>query len=111
VAIPEVAVQRVRRFCDDQTPLEAGDQMRLEATVDGNKVTLADCRPPWDGSAGEWTSAPFAQLRYQAASKLWSLYWGDSNDRWHRYDEIDHLVDLETALTEIANDPSCIFFG
>ncbi len=85
--------------------------MRVEATVDGNKVTLAECRPPFDAKDGKWTSAPFAQLRYQPSSRLWSLYWMDADDRCHPYDEIDHLVALNTALDEIADDPTCIFFG
>jgi hypothetical protein len=101
----------IRRFAKDLTPAELRDQMRIDVTVDGNRVTLADGRPPWDGSSGEWTSAPFAQLRYEPATGLWSLWWGDSDDRWHRYQDPAPVTDVGVLIEEIREDPACIFFG
>jgi hypothetical protein len=85
--------------------------MRLEATVRGNSVTMADCRPPWQGEPGEWTRMNIAQLRYEPTSTRWTLYWADRNSRWHRYDDLEPTSSLDDLINEIDQDPTCIFFG
>jgi Protein of unknown function (DUF3024) len=109
-AIPELDLARIRRFCEDRTPPEFRDEMRVEADVRGRSVTILDCRPPWMPELVEWSRQPLAQLRYDVESSLWTLYWADRNSRWHRYDDLDPgpVGDL---LDEIAEDPTCIFWG
>lgn len=109
-AFPELDLARIRRFCEDRTPAEFRDEMRLEADVRGRSVTILDCRPPWMPELVEWSRQPLAQLRYDAESLLWTLYWADRNSRWHRYDDLDPgpLGDL---LDEMDRDPMCIFWG
>jgi hypothetical protein len=85
--------------------------MRLEATVRGNSVTIADCRPQWPDAPLEWIRGNIAQLRYQPSSRRWTLYWAGRNSRWHRYDDVDPTTDLDTLIAEIDSDPTCIFFG
>lgn len=109
-AFPELDLARIRRFCEDRTPPELRDEMRVEADVRGRSVTILDCRPPWTPELVEWSRQPLAQLRYDPESALWALYWADRNSRWHRYDDLDPgpVGDL---LAEIAEDPTCIFWG
>jgi hypothetical protein len=109
-AIPYIDLERVKRFCAEQSPAEFAEQLRVVHTVRGNSVTLAESRPPWDGRGTEWTVLPFAQLRYSTQTTKWSLYWADRNSRWHPYDEIPPGP-LSTLLTEIDDDPTCIFKG
>jgi hypothetical protein len=111
VPVPESALDAIRRFCDSLTPTELRNQMRIGMAVDGNRVTLSDERPPWDGKPGDWTSAPFAQLRYQRSTAQWTLWWANSNDRWHRYDGLGPSPDVGVLIAEIEDDPTCIFFG
>ncbi|HZA74989.1 MAG TPA: DUF3024 domain-containing protein [Acidimicrobiales bacterium] len=111
MAVPEPALAKIQRFCERRTPPKLRDQMRLEATTRGNSVTIADCRPLWQGAPGEWTRLPIAQLRYQPTTQRWTLYWADRNDRWHSYEDLDPTTDLDTIIREIDQDPTCIFFG
>ena len=41
----------------------------------------------------------------------WTLYWADRNSRWHRYDDLEPTTNLDDVLTEINEDPTCIFWG
>jgi len=50
-----------------------------------------------------------AVLRPTARS--WTIFWADRNGRWHRYDDLEPATDLDDVLSEIAEDPTCIFFG
>jgi hypothetical protein len=82
MALPEPALAKIQQFCNRHSPAHLGDQLRLEFTARANSITIADCRPLWQGSPGEWTCLPIAQLRYQPSNKRRTLYWADRNDRW-----------------------------
>ena len=84
--------------------------MRVEATVRGRSVTIQECRPLWPDAPSEWVPQPLAQLRYDAVSQWWTLHWADRNSRWHHYDDLEPGA-IETLLQEIADDPTCIFWG
>ena len=111
VAVPELAVARIRRFCEERTPVELRDEMRLEADVRGNAVTISDCRPPWDGSPRDWTRMRIAQLRFDPTTQRWALHWADRNSRWHPYDDLAPTNSLDRVLAGIDRDPTCFFFG
>ena len=108
--LPDTDLERVRRFCRRESPREFTDQLRVEFSVRGRSVTIFECRPPWQGGDGEWTRAPFAQLRYSPESTLWSLHWADRNSRWHHYDLVEPGP-IQSLLAEIDHDPTCIFKG
>jgi hypothetical protein len=111
MSVPELALAKIRRFCEERTPAHLRDEMRLEATTRGNSVTVFDCRPPWDATHGEWTRMNIAQLRYDPALGAWTLYWADRNSRWHRYDDLNPTSNVDELIIEIDQDPTSIFFG
>jgi hypothetical protein len=109
--VPEFAVAKARRWAESQTPPEHRDKMRVEIGVRGKSMTVFECRPPWDGSEGEWSRQPLAQIRFVEAKGTFTLHWADSNSRWHSYDEVEVLSSLAEILREIHEDPTCIFWG
>jgi hypothetical protein len=111
MSVPDVALARIRRFCDDRTPPNFRDQMRLDVTARGNSVTIVDCSRLGPGAPDEWIRMRIAQLRYDASYEQWTLYWADSNGRWHRYDDLEPTSRLDDLINEIDQDPTCIFFG
>ncbi len=109
-AVADFDLEKIRKFCEGRTPKKFRDEMRVEAHVRGKSVTILDCRPPWNESFTDWSRMPIAQLRYSNETTLWTLYWSDRNSRWHVYDLIDPGT-VDELLAEIANDPTCIFWG
>jgi hypothetical protein len=109
MAVPELLLAKIRRFVADLAPVHVRDQLHYEADVRGNNVTLVECRPPVEDGPAEWRMK-IAQLRYQPDAQLWTLYWADRNDRWHRYDWLEPTV-LDAVLREIEHDPMCVIFG
>jgi len=86
--------------------------VRLEAVRSRGAVTIAERRAPWREDFGpEWTSSGIARLRYTAKSRLWTLYWRDRNQRWHRYDLIEPSADVLRLLDEVDRDPTGIFWA
>ena len=71
----DAALPQVERFCDEQIPEDAREQTRLEASVEGTRITIKERRPPWREDLGrDWTSQPIAQLRYDSKTRSWALY-------------------------------------
>ena len=104
--IPELDVEKVKRFCRDRVPAKFRDEVRLEVTIRGKTVSIHGCRPAWRGAPGEWTRMAIAQLRYEGES-TWTLYFGDRYGKWTMY------FDLAThqPIDEIGTDPTCVFWG
>ncbi len=115
MALPETDLARVRRWVDAQNeamPSEAADQVRIEMDVDPRAITILECRPPWDEPANpEWIRHEIARLRYTESRSEWALYWRDRHSRFHLYDRIEPTPNVESLLTEIDADPTCVFWG
>ena len=109
-APPETDVARIRKYCRARVPTSFRDQIRVEAAVRGSSVSIYECRPPWHPDLTEWSKVRVAQLRYNAETHHWSLYWADRNGRWHRYDDLEPGP-VNNLLCEIEADPTCIFWG
>ena len=110
MAIPELALRRINRWCDSLAPEEIWDELKYEADVTNNYlVTIVEVRPPWDGQ-GEPTRFPIARLRYHQREKQWSLYWRDRNLKFHEYD-IASTPLVDDLLDYIQNSGDPIFFG
>jgi hypothetical protein len=111
-AVPDVDLARIRRYCEDQVPVELRDAIRVECRVRGKTVTIVERRPPWPTAEGaEWMELPQARMKYDERTSAWTLYWFDRNSRAHRYDLIDPHQPITRILDEVENDPTCIFRG
>ena len=112
MALPELDVARVQRWCAARVPEPARHQVRVECQVAPRHLTIIERRAPWHEDLGaEWTSFPIARLRYTAADKSWTLYWRDRNLRFHLYDLLSPSHQVDDLLTELDRDPTCIFWG
>jgi hypothetical protein len=115
MAIPQAllddALARAQALCDRLGPPE-NDRIRLTATVDGNAIVIADERAPWNEPDREWTSTPVARLRWTATRGEWSLQEPTFDGRWTRYRGMRGPTrTIEPQLSELADDPTCIFWG
>jgi len=110
--LPELDVERVRRWCRQRVPGHLRDQVRVECDAGPRHLTIVECRPPWRKDMGaEWTRFPIARLRFTKAAQHWSLYWRDRNLRFHRYDQLPPSPYVDDLLQEVERDPIAIFWG
>lgn len=108
--LPDLDVEKIRRFCRTRVPAAMADKVRIEATTRGKTVSVHERRPPWDGSPGEWTATPIAQLRYEGDG-LWTLYFADRNGTWMRFPEREPLQPVDVLVSELEEDSTCLFWG
>jgi hypothetical protein len=54
---------------------------------------------------------PIARVRYTASKRLWTLYYHRHTGRWERYPLLGPSHRVTDLLSEIADDPICVFGG
>ena len=107
----ESDVARVRELCEARVPPSARDEVRVELEQERQAVTIVERRPPWREDFGpEWSRLPIARLRYVASKRLWTLYYHRHTGRWERYPLLGPSGRLGDLLTELAEDPICVFW-
>lgn len=112
VALPDLDLARIKRWCEGRVPLSAQDQVRLEFEVAGMSVTIVERRAPWpDDPDPQWTRLPVARLQFSSSTQTWSLRWRDRYERYHAYERLPASPTVQTLLDEIDRDPNAIFWG
>jgi hypothetical protein len=113
--LPETDVARVKRWVtarNEKMSPRVAEQLRYELDVAARAVTLVERRSPWREDLGpDWWRRPVARLRYTKVHRDWTLYWHDSDDKFHVYPFADPTPNVETLLAEIDADPTCLFWG
>lgn len=97
-------------FCRRHSSAVVSDQLRYSFEFEASAVVLQAQRPGFMNPE-EWTTVPVAKLRYSEARKTWSLYWSDTNGRWHRLGNVPMAPDIRTLLQAIETDASGVFWG
>lgn len=113
MAIPEdiraAAETALAEFCRSHSSETVAD-LRYEYAFAANAALLIERRPSFMNAA-EWTSRPVAKFRYSEGKGVWTLYWGDRNDKWHRVSSAKAAPSIESLLAEVLADPSGVFWG
>ncbi len=108
--LPELDVEKVKRFCRAKVQDPVADEVRLEVTTRGSNVSIHERRPLWRGAPGTWTSMAIAQVRYEGDG-TWTLYYGDRNGKWAMYLDLDPKQPIDAIIDELEEDPTCVFRG
>jgi hypothetical protein len=110
-AIPDLDLRKICEYATKVVPPDFQDQIRMEVDVRGNTVTIVECRPPWpEDSDPEWTRQGVARMKFAPDNGKWTLYWSDSNSRWHIFDLITP-GSIGKILNEVEQDQTNIFWG
>lgn len=108
--LPEIEQYRVdklfKSFCEKRVPPHSRDQVRMSYKVTGSKVILIESRPHFQ-DLSIWIEMPIAQFEYSAATKAWSLYAYDRNDKRKPYSK----GSLEQLIQDVDQDLTGIFWG
>ncbi len=110
--LPESDLATIRELCEARVPREARGEVSVEFELERQAVNIVERRPQWRDDFGpEWSRLPIARLRYVASRRLWTLYYHRHTGRWERYPLLGPSQRLGDLLSELAEDPICVFWG
>ena len=104
------AERALAEFCRSHSSAEVADQLRYEYSVSGTSALLIERRPSFM-NASEWTARPAAKFRYSVTKNVWTLFWADRNEKWHRISSAKASAKIEDLLAAVIADPSGVFWG
>ena len=104
------ADQELTAYCVAKIPVHIQDRVKLSISWRGGNATLIEHRP-YFLDPSQWIESPVAQLRFDAAAGLWSLFCRDRNQRWHPYGSMPSSTHLHKLIAELDRDPTGIFWG
>ena len=114
MALPEIvrasALRKLDAYCERRAPAHVHGEVRVQARVRGDKITIVERRAPWRPDYGpEWTECKVAQIAFHAAMRTWELFAYDRNERRIDYPFLLPTRDLDAVIDELERDPICIF--
>ncbi|HEX9985751.1 MAG TPA: DUF3024 domain-containing protein [Thermoanaerobaculia bacterium] len=107
--VREDAETALTEFCKQHSSGTVSDQLRYKYELVASAAILLAERPGFMNPA-EWASVPVAKFRYSEARGSWSLYWSDSNARWHRLSNVP-AGSIRSLLQAVETDAAGVFWG
>ncbi|HEX6101304.1 MAG TPA: DUF3024 domain-containing protein [Thermoanaerobaculia bacterium] len=108
--VRDTAEAALRQFCDEHSSQAGSDQPRYSYEVETSSMLLIEQRPGFM-KPDELTSKPIAKFRYSQARDTWTLYWADSNERWHRVGSVPAAKNIQVLLQAVLTDSSGVFWS
>ena len=115
MALPEfikaIIEKKLGLFCNNRVPAHIRNKLNVSFETRANNVTIYENRAPWCSELTEWTKMKVAQIRYDEKTTLWRLYCCDRHEKWHQYEPLSAMKNLDLLINEIETDPTGIFWG
>ncbi|WP_086846048.1 DUF3024 domain-containing protein [Amycolatopsis kentuckyensis] len=108
MAIPELALRQIERWCAQRVPEHLQDRVRVECRTRGRAVTIVERRAPQAGP--DWSEQEIAQLRFDEFG-IWSVWWADRDGQWLSHPDGPVASTPPALLAEIDRDPGGVFWG
>lgn len=95
-------------YCAERTDPALRDQLEIVYRVEGNCAYIAERRPHWQDSSIV-RDHDVAKLRFVVDQRAWTLYWRDSNLKWHLFEDCPPTPSIADLLPMVDSEP--IFYG
>ena len=91
-------------------PPHIRSQLDFGFRVTGQSVELFEVRPRWN-KPGIKHESSFAKATFVRAQGMWKVYWKRADLKWHGYEPVPEVSDIEKFLTVVKEDEYSCFFG
>jgi len=95
-------------YCGERTNPSLRDQLEIVFRVEGNCAYVSERRPDWQDSSIV-RDHDIAKFRFVVNRRAWTLYWRDSNLKWHAFPDCAPARDIAELLPVVDSEP--IFYG
>ena len=91
-------------------PVEIRDEVDLGCRIHGQSIIIFEVRSDWRDS-NQKIEEMVAKTTYVMTDRRWKIFWMRSDLKWHRYDPLPEVDDLEDFFTTIDQDDHACFWG
>jgi len=91
-------------------PAHLREKLDMGYRIENQSVEIFEIRPAFR-NPGRKTEHPIAKATFVKRSGIWKIYWMRADLKWHRYEPVPVVDDLESFLSVIEDDHYCCFFG
>ena len=95
-------------YCNERTDPSLRDRLQIVFRLEGNYAYVSERRPHWQDSSIV-RDHDIAKFRFVVNRRAWTLYWRDSNLKWHVFPDCAPARDIAELLPVIESEP--IFYG
>jgi hypothetical protein len=109
MALPEEELYRVKELIEQLCQERSAESVTLEYRIKGNRITLVESRPLFiDPSLLNCVNV--AQFEFNPELQIWTLYWYDRKNRRQPYPTGRNRDTFDKLISEVAADPTGIFW-
>ncbi len=95
-------------YCGERTNPALRDLLQIVFRLEGNYAYVSERRPHWQDSSIV-RDHDIAKFRFVVKRRAWTLYWRDSNLKWHVFRDCAPAQDIAELLPVVDSEP--IFYG
>lgn len=115
MALSEFELKRVEKLASKfveshRPPAHIRSQLDIGFRISGQSLELFEIRPRWDNPS-EILEQDFAKTTFIKKSKSWKIYWIRQDLKWHRYDPVPDVSNLEEFFSLVSEDAYACFRG
>lgn len=114
MAISEFEIKRCEKeldkFIDEhRPPVHVRGQLDISYQIENQSVVLFEIRANFRNPSKK-LDIPIAKATYIKTQKVWKIYWQKSDLKWHVYEPVATVKNLEEFLTVVGkNEYDCFF--
>lgn len=101
----------VTAFIERRRPPEhLRSQVDLKYTFDDQSIIIFEERQHWQNPEKKIRNK-VAKATWVRSQQVWNIYWQQQDLKWHRYNPLPKVDDLEDFIKELDEDPNACFLG
>ncbi len=115
MAVSEFEEKRIEKIMDSylertRPPVHIRKELDIGYRIENQNVVLFELRPAFHDPNQKIEHA-IAKATYVKRAKEWRLYWMRADLKWHRYEPVSEVNDLDEFLQIIEEDAFGCFYG
>jgi len=91
-------------------PEHVRSKLDLGYRIEGQSVEIFEIRPYWRDPS-RIIEGPVAKTTYVRSQNVWKVYWQRADLKWHLYEPVPEVKDIESFLQIVEEDAYACFFG
>lgn len=115
MALNEIEVARIRRvarqFLERRRPEPSiRNQLDLDFRIENQSVIIFEIRPVWNDPS-KTVEPQIAKATFVRNRSIWTVFWQRADLKWHRYQPLSEVTNVEEFFKEVEADPCGCFWG